>query len=58
MSVSVSLAGRSLDFLRSLGVSLLVGRAGHRGRSRLVLAHWWVELVPRSLDAGSLVSCS
>ena len=56
LSVSVSLAGRSLDFLRSLGVSLLVGSAkAEGGFSRLVLAPCWAELGPRVSGSRALV---
>ena len=56
MSVSVFLAGRSLDFLRSLGVILLVGSAkAEGGFSRLVLAPCWAELGPRVSGSRALV---
>lgn len=56
MSGSVSLVGRFLDFLRSLGVSLLVGSAkAEEGFSRLVLAPYWVELGPRVSGSRTLV---
>lgn len=56
MSGSVSLVGRFLYFLRSLGVSLLVGSAkAEGGFSRLVLAPYWVELSPRVSGSRALV---
>ena len=56
MSGSVSLAGRSLDFLRSLGVSLLVGSAkAEWGFSRLVLAPCWAEQGPRVSGSRAIV---
>ena len=56
LSGSVSLVGRFLYFLRSLGVSLLVGSAkAEGGFSRLVLAPYWVELSPRVSGSRALV---
>ena len=56
MSGSVSLVGRVLYFLRTLGVRLLVGSANAEGGfSRLVLAPYWVELSPRVSGSRALV---
>ena len=56
MSGAVSLVGRFLYFLRSFGVSLLVGSAKAEGVfSRLVLAPYWVELSPRVYGSRALV---